>query len=306
MRASNVHRLFDATASGDLSTMRALLERGVPANVRNSWGQTPLIIAARTGRHEVVRMLLGYGARVAARTDPLLGLSEPILSHEVYATFDRARASVMVQEVLRLGGTGSDFVEPDTADLEAIELLDSTDDLLSEAGPLLTAAVCGHPRVVDILLAAGAAPDATDWAETPPLVGAAAQGHLEIVDRLLAAGAEVDAGTGFTPLEEAVVNGHESVVRRLVSAGADVDRRNEDGGTPLMIAAATGRLNVVQVLVEAGADVDVVADGEAALSCAAAYGHLSVYAYLLPRSTASVQARGDIALGAYLEYVAQL
>ena len=303
MLSSNVQRLFDAAACGDVQTVSTMLQSGISANVRNACGQTPLIVASRAGRCDAVILLLANGARVGARTDPLLGLTEPILSHEVYATYDRARASLMTQEMLQNGG---ERLDPDTADLDALDLLDSTDDLLSEAGPLLSAAVCGHVPVVDALLRAGAEPNAVDWAETPPLVGAAAQGHMEVVEQLLGAGADVDAGMGFTALEESIVNGHEVVVRRLLGAGADVDRRNEDGGTPLMIAAATGRLSIVRMLVESGADVDVVTDGEAALSCAAAYGHLSVYAYLLPRSTPAVQARGDMALGAYLEYVAQL
>ena len=285
--------------------MSTMLQSGVSANVRNGGGQTPLIVAARTGRIAAVKVLLANGARVAARTDPLLGLTEPILSQEVYATYDRARTSLITQEMLQFGQGGGPL-DPDTADLDALDVLDSTDDLLSEAGPLLSASVCGHLPVVEALLQAGAEPNAVDWAETPPLVGAAAQGHAEVVDRLLSAGAEVDAGTGFTALEEAIVNGHDVVVRQLLRNGADVDRRNEDGGTPLMVAAATGHLSIVRTLVEAGADIDIVTDGEAALSCAAAYGHMSVYAYLLPRSTPAVQARGDMALSAYLEYVAQL
>ncbi|MEO1335022.1 MAG: ankyrin repeat domain-containing protein, partial [Myxococcota bacterium] len=191
-------------------------------------------------------------------------------------------------------------------DVPGLDLSNHTDDLLSEAGPLLTASVCGHVEVVDLLLRAGADPNAVDWSETPPLVGAAAQGHLRVIDRLLTAGARVDAGTGFTALEEAVVNGHADVVRRLLRADADVDRRNEDGGTVLMLAAATGCLPIVRLLVEAGADVNATTDGEAALSCAASYGQLSVYAYLLPKSDPSVQARGDVALMAYLEYVARM
>ena len=306
MHVTAIHRLFDAAAAGNIEFVHAALESGVSANVRNGRGQTPLIVAARAGQSNIVRLLIAYGARVGARTDPLLGLSEPVLAQEVYATFDRARASVLAQDVLQSGQSDGGLVELDPEEMEAAELLDSTDDLLSEAGPLLTAAVCGHLDVVDTLIAAGAAPDAAEWSETPPLVGAAAKGHAVIVDRLLVAGATVDAGTGFTALEEAVVGGHEVVVDRLLEAGADVDRQNEDGGTPLMIAAATGRLDIVRQLVEAGANVNVITDGEAALSCAASCGHLGVYAYLLPRSTPAVQARGDIALGAYLEYVAQL
>ena len=304
MRADQVQRLFDATASGNMNIVDSLLDAGIPTNVRNGRGQTPLIIAARTGQADMVRKLLARGARLKVRTDALLGLREPVYFEDVRTTFERARASVIVQEVLQSGG--GTFEEESPADMQAMELLESTEDLLCEASPMLTAAVCGHLEVVDVLLRAGADADATDWSETPPIVGAASQGHVHIVERLIRAGASIDAGTGFTALEEAVVKGHERVVACLIACGADVNRRNEDGGTVLMIAAATGHLSVVQQLVNAGADVDVITDGEAALSCAASYGHLGVYAYLLPRSCPEAQARGDLALGAYLEYVAQL
>ena len=306
MRSSNVQLLFDACAVGNVDGVKALLDAGVPANARNANGQTPLIVAARSGRLDVVRLLLESGARSAARTDPLLGLQEPLSVEDINDTFERATASTMSPEVLRAGDDDSLESTAREEEARALEVLDSTDDLLCEAGPLLTASVCGHFEVVDALLDAGVDPNPTDWIETPPLVGAAAQGHEHIVARLLEAGAYVDGGTGFTALEEAVVHRHVRVVRRLLAADADVDRRNEDGGTALMLAAATGCLPIVQLLVEAGADVNIVTDGEAALSCAAAYGHLDVFAYLLPRCEPAVQARGDIALGAYLEYVAQL
>lgn len=305
MRACHVHQLFDAVAAGNVERVIAWLDAGVPVNARDGNGQTPLILACRTGQCAVARLLLARGARLSVRTDPLFGLNEPILAEELRSTFREARASAMAQDILQPGLARS-LIAVDQEALNALEVLESTDDLLCEAGPLLTAAVCGHLEVVDVLLRAGADAGPLDWSETPPLVGAASQGHHGVVDRLLAAGADVDAGSGFTALEEAVVNGHFLVVQRLLAAGADVSRRSDDGGTVLMLAAAIGHLHIVRSMVEAGADVDVVIDGESALTCAASYGHLGVYAYLLPRSRPEVQARGDFALGAYLEYVAEL
>ena len=303
MRAFTFQPFFDAAASGDVTVVSGCVDAGMPINVRNASGQTPLIVAARAGRHRVVELLLRRGARIDARTAPLFGLREPICANELNDAVQWARATTMAQSLLLSGAPAS---HEERSEADADDLLDSTDDLLMDAGPLLTAAVCGHVEVVDVLLRAGAIPDGYDRDETPPLVGAAAHGHAEVVDRLLRAGACVDAGSGFTALEEAVVHGHTAVVRRLVEGGADVNRRDADGGTVLMMAATTGRLPIVRLLVEAGADVNALADDECALTCAASCGHLGVYAYLLLLSQPAIQVRGDIALGAYLDYVAQL
>ena len=305
MSTTTVQRLFDAAASGDLKVVEKILDQGVPVNVRNGAGQTPLLVAVRCGRHDVVRHLIDRGARLGVRAEPLLGLLEPIQATDVHEVFEWASAATHTNDVpVYVHHEG--VIDPDTAAERAFEVLDSTDDLLCEAGPLLTAAVCGHVDIVDALLRAGTDPNATDWEETPPIVGAAMQGHAAAVARLITAGADIDAGTGFTALEEGVVHGHLAVVELLLAAGANVNRRNADGGTPLMMAATAGRLSIVRHLVQHGADVNAESDGDSALSCAAACGHVDVYAYLLPRSMPSVQARGDIALGAYLAYVGRL
>ncbi len=305
MRAFTFQQFFDAAAEGDADVISACLDAGVPVNARNAGGETPLIVAARTGQPRVAELLVRKGARLDVRTDPLFGLSEPLYASELNDALQWARATAMAQELLRAGRSAPPDIEFECEE-RAEQLLDSSDDLLIDAGPLLAASVCGHVEVVDVLLRAGADPDGYDHNDTPPLVGAAAYGHVKVVEQLLAAGATVDAGTGFTALEEAVVHGHETVVARLLEGGANVDRRDVDGGTALMLAATAGRLPIVRTLVEAGADVNVTCDGEYALTCAASSGHLSVYAYLRPRSLPTVQARGDVALGCYLDYVAQL
>ena len=301
MRSSKVQRLFDAAAVGNVVLLKGLLDAGAPVNARSPHGRTPLIIACQAGRLNAVNLLLSRGARLDVRTDPLFGLSEPFTVQDLRHSFEQALASAVVHS-----NAPATPATPSPEVVDAFELLENTEDLLAEAGPLLTAAVCGHVPIVNALLRAGASANALDWMETPPLVGAAAQGHVRVVSLLLDAGADVDAGTGFTALEEAVLHEHDEVINALLEAGADVDRRNEDGATALMLAASTGHLPIVRRLVEAGADVDIIADGDSALTCAAQYGHLGVYAYLLPRSEPAIQAQGDRALCDYLDYVARL
>ncbi len=90
---------------------------------------------------------------------------------------------------------------------------------------LHNAASNGHTEVVELLLAAGAAPNARALSNATALFCAAGAGHTAIVRRLLAVGAEVGvaAGAGATALHAAAGAGHLPVVEALLDGHADVD-----------------------------------------------------------------------------------
>ncbi|CAG0907169.1 unnamed protein product, partial [Cyprideis torosa] len=47
-------------------TVTVLIENGAEVNVRDEWGQTPLLLASRRGHHSLVQVLLSHGADVLA------------------------------------------------------------------------------------------------------------------------------------------------------------------------------------------------------------------------------------------------
>jgi len=65
--ADSSHDLRLAARSGDLKEVRRLVEGGVPVDSSDSWGTTPLLLAAGQDRAEVVRYLLDKGANPSAR-----------------------------------------------------------------------------------------------------------------------------------------------------------------------------------------------------------------------------------------------
>lgn len=106
--------------------------------------------------------------------------------------------------------------------------------LLKQAA-LLEASCSPNPRVVEILLAAGADPNQRSRSGSTPLIAAASSGNFEAVRILLAAGAAVNApgGDDHTPLESALtwagftsqpIAGYQEVVTLLLAAGASTDR----------------------------------------------------------------------------------
>ncbi len=85
--------------------------------------------------------------------------------------------------------------------------------------------------------------------------------NVEIVNLLLAAGAVPDAlnlVTRYTPLHYAVVKDNVEVVRLLLNNGANINHQNAYGNSALHIAASEGSLRCLALLLESNANVTLV------------------------------------------------
>lgn len=139
-------------------------------------------------------------------------------------------------------------------------------------------------KIVDMLLKAGADPNAVDQGDRLPLYKAASGGHYEIVQRLIEAGALFKAWPAgcMPPLFGAAVNvpphgvvegeKHERVAKLLLDLGAPVDGETANGMTALMGAAIPGSERLINLFLDHGADVNHRSqDGRSPLICAALY-----------------------------------
>jgi ankyrin repeat protein len=142
------------------------------------------------------------------------------------------------------------------------DLLAANPDL-AKATPLHFAALENHREVVELLLAAGADPNARDDEfNMTPIGWANEKGHMEMVDYLHSLGAKLDLYSAVayglthqvkqflqqdssqvntrnhygTPIHEASLWGHVDVLKLLLAHGADPNLRNEHGDTALEIA----------------------------------------------------------------------
>ena len=115
--------------------------------------------------------------------------------------------------------------------------------------PILAAAALAG---VAVFRPTGIAPERDARAVLPPeaLVRAIAQHNAVILDLALATGADPNASDadGHTPLLVATVQKDLALVQRLLQLGADVDLPDRTGRTPLMVAAAAGHLDLLQPL----------------------------------------------------------
>jgi ankyrin repeat protein len=152
--------------------------------------------------------------------------------------------------------------------------------------PLYYACSNGDFETVEILLGAGADPNAVSYkGKVPALYGAAVQGHKDVVECLLDRDADIDAccEESGSALYGAATENRIDVLQFLVERGAEVNTTGGRHKRALNLAAYNGDLVGVQTLVEHGADIDPDEPYSygSALGAAARRGHADVVKFLL-------------------------
>ncbi|MGE7384878.1 ankyrin repeat domain-containing protein [Streptomyces sp. NPDC004126] len=126
---------------------------------------------------------------------------------------------------------------------------------------LLDAAKAGDTDAVRAALAAGAALETRDEDLRTPLLLAVLGDHLRAAEVLVAAGADPNApdSRADSPWLVTGVTGSVRMMRALLPAGPDLGQRNRFGGISLIPAAERGHVGYVRaVLAETDIDVDHV------------------------------------------------
>jgi len=192
--------LLAAAANGDATQVKALVTRGDKPDVRDSYGRTPLHVAAYGRHHEAMRALVTAGANPNA------------LEHDRY---DIVTIAAVVNDVptLKL----------------ALELGASAKNITSryDGTALIAAAHLGHAEVVRTLIQAGAPLDHINNLGWTALIESIVLGdggprHTETLRALLEAGANVNLAdrNGQTPLALAKSRGYGAMVKLLQQRGA--------------------------------------------------------------------------------------
>ena len=245
MGAADAPSIVAAVKSGDIGTVRALIQRGADVNTAEADGATALHWASYRDDLGSAEALLRAGANVNAAND--LGAT-PLWTASLNGS------AAMVRRLLEAG-----------ANPNAKLLLGET--------PLMVAARSGHTEVVRLLVEQRADVNVSAARKQTALMWAVAQKHPDVVALLLSHGADVHARSEVWTNVEAVPPHGQLEYNRAIPHGSD---------TALMFAARVGDLASAKLLVAAGANVnDEDAWGISATTLAAHSGFGEVVDFLL-------------------------
>ena len=305
-RGTDVWALFRACAAGDLSAVKALLEKD-PALARAHYDyRKPLYFAVRENRVDVARLLMDYDSNpldlwvddspFEIARDRGYDAMERMLTEVLEAKFNASEEVERVAQALR------------SRDLKKMHaLLDADPGLLHKGDlrsnqPIHWATMTRQLKAIDALLARGADINARRMDGAQPI-------HLTNGDYFYRGWRDVSRWRITTPAK---------VMRHLKARGAvidmptachtgDIERVREllrddpslanrlgshegyylGAGAPLANAAAVGRLDIVQLLLDHGADPNLAEEQYApkgkALYQAVYHGHYDIAKLLLER-----------------------
>lgn len=248
--------LIWAAKNGYGSTVQLLLDWGAEIGAENHEGVTALYWAANNGHAATVELLLKNGANCKPRDK--VG----------WTSLHRAAVNEHMEVIRTLLDNDAD-----------IEATDST-----KWTALMRAATTGNAAITRLLLSRAADPKVRDMEGCTPLHHAAAFGHSQIVRLLLECGSELEAKDNekWTVLHQAAWGGHEKTVKYLLKKGANIDAKADNGWTALHQASWNDHRAVVKRLLQEGANVnDTDNEGETALHQAAWRGYSALTELLL-------------------------
>jgi len=226
-----------------------LLQQGYDINAPDRFGNTALMLAARNGHLETVKLLLSHGAR----TD-LKNLSGYSLLHCAV----HSRNIDIVQLVIVDATTG--------------KLMDAIPDGGKDIAPfvyspLVIAVEREDASLVRLLISYGvdvnlhSSSTPRQRRDSSPLWLAAARNNREILEMLLEAGADINCRSGNksnTALHVAAFRQDISWVRYLLSQGANINTQDDAGQTPLLYIWIRGTDDTtLSTLLDAGADTNI-------------------------------------------------
>lgn len=281
--------LVIAAGKGDLARVDKLLAKGNDPNRPDSAGEYALHHALYGGHTEVVAQLLQAGARVD-QPDRRFGLSALNIA--------AVRGDTAMARVLLDHGADLEFTSADAAAAsDGKRYLPLPAALHHQAfSPALLAAVQGgHLPMIELLLAAGAKPDAANEPGDSTLVLAAKMGRTAVMQPLLDSGQSLNAPApnGDTPLLGALLLKRPEMTRLLLNLGADPAVSGFNGFAPIHGAALWGNVEFLNIILNAPVDANLrTAEGTSPLHYAASSGEPAAVDLLLaagaaPQATAN-------------------
>ena len=223
-----------------------MLDCGADINAQSYSGWTPLHIAFRENRKDMVKLLLREGADINLK-DEYGWEAWYYAPQKGYIDVMRPSGPITSKNV--------SFCPP--VHPKSTEIINAKND--DGRNPFHLASYCGRTDIVKLLLERGYDADATSGAGSTPLHYASYRGHKDIVQLLLEHGVNVNAvdQAGRTPLHMASCLANEDLVELLLENNANANIRGINGRTALHYASSNFHKATIKVLLEHNADVNI-------------------------------------------------
>ncbi|XP_067660904.1 ankyrin repeat domain-containing protein 50-like [Haliotis asinina] len=264
--------------------------------------RTPVMVAAKYGHKEVVKLLVNHGANLLQsdkRGDNILHLV-CFAGHSDIVKYILSLNSVNINSRGWKGRTPV-MVAAERGHKEVVELLVNHGVNLSlckrSGSNILHLACCvGHFDVVKYVLSLNSVDiNSRGWKGRTPVMVGAKHGHKEVVKLLVNHGANVllSDKRGDNILHLVCFAGHSDVVKYILSLNSvDIDSRGWKGRTPVMIAAEQGHKEVVELLVNHGTDFSLSENVWNILQNACYHGQLDLVKYVPSLNSVEIKSRG--------------
>jgi ankyrin repeat protein len=236
--------LILAAREGNMESLKVLLDAGAPINQQSANGNTPLIVAAMNGNAQVINYLLERGADVnlanAQGWTPLYLTIKARTMEKGTMPNPQVDKDGLFKAVEFMVNHGVDVNAKIRGNTEVHNGIAAT--WLREAGAtaFLRAAFCGDLAVMKLLLEHGADPNIATQDKTTALMALSGVGYADGFTR------------DFGPESESL-----EAMKILIDKGADVNAVNADGVTALHGAAHKNFLKGIEYLVSKGGDLAI-------------------------------------------------
>lgn len=219
-------RLFEYIENNDTAAIQELIAKGETISIRNSFNETPLIVACQLyrSRATIVKMLLAAGADVNEK------------GNINFTPLIQAASGQNPELVEMLLDAGANIEAADVYGYRAMHK-----------------AACSNRRNIEILHAYGAQLESRSIFGETPLLCATQSPGTERIDYLIRIGADTAtrSSSGLNALYHAVYAGQYRNAQTLLSYGVSVsDTEYSTGYTPLFVATKKSDKDMMKLLIE--------------------------------------------------------